>query len=337
MLTHDKSDIFHASVRAWYYHHGRTSLPWRNTTNPYHIWVSEVMLQQTQVETVLQRYYQPFLVQFPTIQALAKVEQEEVLKTWQGLGYYSRAVNLHNAAKLCTQLYDGQLPTMTELLIQLPGIGRNTAHAIAAFAYHQPVPVMEANLKRVLSRIFALKQPTEKQLWETAYSLLDTAHPFDYNQAMMDVGATVCTKRNPACLQCPAAGICQGKSSPEAYPAAKPKKATKVHTRIIIVVQQPDGRIYASPRTSRFLHGMYQFVEIPESTAKFMLMGDEYTLDCASPIGCIRQVYSHFTLEAEVYIYRLNSPLAGNQWYTPEALALLPHSKAEEKILALLS
>ncbi|MBY0354265.1 MAG: hypothetical protein K2Q12_00885, partial [Rickettsiales bacterium] len=141
--------LHHQTIHDWYAAHGRHSLPWRLTRDPYAIYVSEIMLQQTQVATVLTRFYHPFLARFPTLQSLADASQEEVLKAWEGLGYYSRARNLHQAAKICAPT----LPTTVEGLLELPGIGRNTAHAIAAFAYHQPVAVMEANVKRVLHRL----------------------------------------------------------------------------------------------------------------------------------------------------------------------------------------
>lgn len=186
-------DKFHARLHTWYRQHGRHHLPWRNTDDPYPIWLSEVMLQQTQVQTVLERFYFPFLERFPNIAALAAAEEQEVLKCWQGLGYYTRARNLHKAARIV----QSTLPETVEALHQLPGIGRNTAHAIAAFAFRQPVAIMEANVKRILCRIFALEKPSEAELWQRATELLDTHNPFDYNQAMMDIGAGVCTPDAP--------------------------------------------------------------------------------------------------------------------------------------------
>src|SRR5262249_10913239 len=153
---------------------------------------------------VLERYYFPFLERFPTLAHLAKAERDNVLRAWQGLGYYNRAANLHEAAKKCAPA----LPKDVASLMELPGIGRNTAHAIAAFAYRQPVAVMEANVRRVLARIFAMEQLVENDLWEKAHALLDSAASFDYNQAMMDIGAMICTKRAPHCTECPAQVIC---------------------------------------------------------------------------------------------------------------------------------
>jgi A/G-specific adenine glycosylase len=212
---------FHRSLRRWYDTHGRKNLPWRNVLDPYPVYISEIMLQQTQVTTVLERFYFQFLKRFPTLASLAKADRDDVLKAWQGLGYYQRARNLHEAAKRCK----GVLPGEVEALMELPGIGKNTAHAVAAFAFGKKTAVMEANVKRAICRIFALTRPSEAELWEKAVLLLDKCHSFDYNQAMMDIGATICTKRAPKCAQCPASKICKGKDSPEAYPTAIAKKA----------------------------------------------------------------------------------------------------------------
>ena len=322
---------FHAALHQWYEKHGRKSLPWRRTRDAYAIYLSETMLQQTQVKTVLERFYQPFLDRFPTLRSLADAPQEDVLRAWQGLGYYSRALNLQRAAQQC----GGKLPKTVEGLVQLPGIGRNTAHAIAAFAYHLPVPVMEANVRRVLCRIFALGTPTEQQLWEYAHSLLDKDAPFDYNQAMMDIGATICTKRSPDCAACPAAVICEGKSSPSSYPAPKAGKATPVRKKRIVVFANARGQIYATARKTRFLGGLYHFIELPEKTAKATLGSRSYALDEANRIGFIRQAYSHFILEADVHLVTAQG--AGKDWHGHNALTSLPFSSAEQKILQLIA
>jgi len=317
------TSAFHKRLHAWYAAHGRTTLPWRTTADPYRIYVSEVMLQQTRVETVRERYYGPFLKRFPTLSALAAAKREDVLKAWQGMGYYSRAANLHKAAQAAAP----RLPDSVEGLLALPGVGRNTAQAVAAFAYREAVPVMEANVKRVLHRMFALTKANENALWEKAEALLDRANPFDYNQAMMDLGSMVCTRRNPRCGACPASSICKGKAKPEAYPAPKAKKKTPVRKRTIVLQRDVKGRIYAQPRTERFLHGMYRFTELEGKPPG----GTHY-------LGHITQAYSHFTLEAEVYLLDCPQPRLGLEagWFTLAQFKKLPHSKAEEKILALL-
>jgi len=309
---------FHHHLHVWYCEQGRKELPWRQTPDPYAIYLSEIMLQQTQVKTVLERYYFPFLKRFPTLTKLASAKQDEVLQSWQGLGYYNRALNLHKAAKKCA----GSLPQTAEALMSLPGIGRNTAHAIAAFAYRQPVAVMEANVRRVLARIFALEHPTEIDLWDKAALLLDKANPFDYNQAMMDLGALVCLKSEPHCGECPAQSICKGKASPELYPAPKIKKVPPVRRKHIVVLRNKDGQYFAEPRQTRFLNGLYHFKETdnaPDGTY----------------LGHIRQQYSHFTLEAEVWLAHAEKT-KGKNWHSLKQLQKLPVSMAEKKVISLL-
>jgi len=309
---------FHQKLQRWYAAHGRRDLPWRNTRDVYAIYLSEVMLQQTQVETVRTRFYPQFLKNFPTLGALAKASEKDVLSAWQGLGYYSRARNLHKAAQACK----GALPKTVEGLLALSGVGKNTAHAVAAFGYHHPVPVMEANVKRVLCRIFALEKPSEKELWEKAEALLDANNPFDYNQAMMDIGAGVCTKRAAKCVECPASEICEGKKTYEAYPQAKKKKTVPVRRKNILVMMDREGRVASTPRTTRFLHGLYHFTEQEAPPPAH-----------AEKLGYISQSYSHFTLEAAVYVVRTNSA----QPYSIKQLHALPMSMAEKKILQLLA
>ena len=244
---------FHQQLQRWYAAYGRQELPWRQTRDPYAIYVSEVMLQQTQVKTVLERYYFPFLDAFPTLNALAAAEEEAVLKRWQGLGYYNRAINLHRAAKACAP----RLPQTYDALIGLPGIGKNTAHAILAFAYHQPVAVLEANVKRVIARIAALPNPTPAQLWQNAAQLLDHAHPFDYNQAMMDLGATICTPKTPNCTACPAQQICKGQHAPLHFPKRQTKPVIPTRHRHITVLRSPQARFLMQRRSGKFLNGLY--------------------------------------------------------------------------------
>jgi A/G-specific adenine glycosylase len=337
------SRAFHASLHRWYAVHGRKDLPWRNTRDAYAIYISEVMLQQTQVKTVLERYYFQFLKRFPTLAALAKAKEQDVLSAWQGLGYYSRARNLHKAAQYCK----GKLPDHINDLTALPGIGRNTAHAVAAFSYHQPVAVMEANVKRVLCRIFALKAPKDTELWDKAAALLDTKNPFDYNQAMMDIGAMLCTRRAPKCSVCPAESICLGKSAPEQFPAKKQKKAVPVRQKTIVVLENAKGEYFATPRTTKFLHGLYHFEEydpsfLPRVTARDKLQQESRkkgwipAFAGMTKLGKIRQQYSHFTLEADVYRLRV-AQSSGKGWYPLAKLRKLPFSMAEKKILEMLS
>lgn len=323
---------FHRALDQWYRQHGRHDLPWRNTADPYHVYVSEIMLQQTQVKTVLARFYHPFLEQFPTLQALADAPQEAVMKQWEGLGYYSRARNLHAAAKAAAPA----LPASYEALMALPGIGKNTAHAVLAFGFHQPYAVMEANVKRIMHRLFAVETATTAELFEKAGSLLNRDEPFHYNQAMMDLGAMVCLPKRPLCHECPAQPICMGRAAPESYPAAAPKKPTPVRRKRVVVLRDARGHYYLTPRTSRFLGGLYGFIELEEDATSCHFNGQDYRLDAMQPLGNITQIYSHFRLDAFVYLATLDVGMNSGDWHPPEAMAKLPLSGAELKILRLL-
>ncbi|MCD6035839.1 MAG: hypothetical protein K0R63_1580 [Rickettsiales bacterium] len=327
--SHQLQQMHHA-IQSWYLTNGRHHLPWRLTRDPYAIYLSEVMLQQTQVATVLDRFYFPFLQRFPTLESLARAPQEEVLKYWEGLGYYTRAINLHRAAIATAPA----LPTTVEALQALPGIGRNTAHAVAAFAYYTPVPVMEANVKRIVSRVFALTAPREKDLWEAAFTLLDSDHPFEYNQAMMDIGSMVCTKTNPLCMLCPLMDVCEGKLNSTAYPAPKQKKIVPVRHKDIIVLVR-GNQYFVKARTTRFLQGLYGFVE--QDKGKKVLQFGNKIISLSQRQGTVTQTYSHFRLEADVYVapFKGTSNPREGQWETLKSLRELPLSGADQKVLKL--
>ncbi len=198
------------SLLIWYQTTGR-DLPWRRSRDPYTIWISEIMLQQTQVKTVIP-YYERWLAKFPTIEALAAADQTVVLKTWEGLGYYARARNLHRAAQQIVADLEGKFPQELDQVLKLPGIGKTTAGGILSAAFNQRTAILDGNVKRVLARLINLPLPPSKALpalWALSEDLLDPEHPRDFNQALMDLGATVCTPKNPACLLCPWQPDCQ--------------------------------------------------------------------------------------------------------------------------------
>ena len=205
------------SLLAWYKIYGRHTLPWRNTDDIYKIYLSEVMLQQTQVNRVRDEYYPQFLAKFPTLKRLAEAKESEVLGAWSGLGYYSRARNLHATAKIC----QNTLPKSYEALLKLPGIGSYTASAICAFGYHQNIVVLDTNIKRVIKRFFALIDPSEKLLTQAAQKILNSKEPRAHNLALMDLGSLVCLPKNPKCDLCPLQKECQGKEEPHLYTQTK--------------------------------------------------------------------------------------------------------------------
>lgn len=328
----NSTNQFHDSLHRWYGQCGRKDLPWRTTDDPYAIYISEVMLQQTQVKTVLERYYWPFLERFPTLKTLADAPQDEVLRYWQGLGYYNRAINLHKAAKAS----GGELPDSYDELIALPGIGQNTAHAILAFAFHQPVVVLEANVKRIVHRIFSLEKASPASLWEHATQLVDRTSPFDYNQAMMDLGAIICTPKHPACESCPAFYICKGKHTPERYPAPKQRRTPPTRKKNILVFRDANYRYHLRPRKTKFLNGLYGFIETDSHIKHYEAFGLHFELKESQQIGKISQTYSHFRLQATAYLITLDKKINDHDWHHQKELTKLPMSRADEKVVTLL-
>lgn len=202
---------------AWYQTDGRHALPWRNTDNIYHIYLSEIMLQQTQVNRVRDEYYSQFLDKFPSLQSLAEATLDDVLAAWSGLGYYSRARNLKKTAELS----QGILPNRQKELLKFPGIGKYTASAICSFGHNQNIPVVDTNIARVIKRFFALHNPQEKLIWDYATQFVNAKNPRSHNLALMDLGSLVCLPKNPQCSLCPLAKECQGKEEPEVYTQIK--------------------------------------------------------------------------------------------------------------------
>jgi A/G-specific adenine glycosylase len=251
----------------WYRKHHR-QLPWRaapgQLPNPYHVLVSEAMLQQTQVATVIP-YFHRFIEAFPTVQALAGAEQHRVLSLWQGLGYYRRARNLHAAAGKIVDEYGGELPADAAALRQLPGVGDYTAGAIASIAFNQPEPILDGNVARVLSRLFGIEQPIEqpavkRQLWARAGELVHGRHPGDFNQGLMELGALVCSKKSPKCLLCPLAGVCRAYANgqADALPVTGPRRQPQAVTHRIVAVARGNRYLFEKRPDDGLWAGMWQ-------------------------------------------------------------------------------
>ena len=304
------------SIYTWYQKNGRHDLPWRQTNDAYRIYLSEIMLQQTQVKTVLERFYFPFLERFPTLQSVADAPLDDVLKMWEGLGYYTRARNLHHTAFTCK----GVLPTNPEELSGLKGIGKSTANAICVFAYRQVLPILDANVKRILCRYFALRTKDEKVLWEKAWKLLHVKHPYEHNQAMMDIGSMICTPKNPNCSKCPLSFTCKGKLEPENYPQALKKEKVPTKRRFALVTFK-EGKLGLIQRKERLLHGLWGFVQVDERP------------EDAEILGTVTHTYSHFKLELEVV--KCNLHVKVDDYFTPEQIATLALSTVDKKILNL--
>ena len=217
---------FQTGLLAWYDAHAR-DLPWREDRDPYRVWLSEIMLQQTRVAAVIAHYHE-FLRRFPTVQKLAAAREASVLAAWSGLGYYRRARMLHAAAKVVVRKRGGKFPTTASELLELPGVGRYTAAAIASIAFGEPVAVVDGNVERVLQRVSGRRLVGEK-LWDAAETLLDRNGPGDFNQAMMELGATVCMPRSPACLTCPVVELCATRGELAGATKASPQKKLEIH------------------------------------------------------------------------------------------------------------
>ncbi len=261
---------FSSRLITWQKQFGRHDLPWQNTSDPYAIWVSEIMLQQTQV-TAVSGYYGKFMQRFPTIAALAHATQDEVLQYWSGLGYYSRARNLHNAAQTIMDEHSGVFPQDFETIQTLSGIGRSTAAAIASFAFNQVQTILDGNVKRVLARHFAVEgwpgtPKIEKKLWSLAESLLPKTEMVAYTQGLMDLGATLCSRSKPQCQQCPLLESCQAYQQQRVnqLPTPKPRKISPVKYTTMLILRQGDHVMLEKRPSTGIWGGLWSFPEFDD-------------------------------------------------------------------------
>ena len=313
----------HKTLLFWFGRHAR-DLPFRGTKDPYRIWLSEMMLQQTQVKTVIP-YYERFLKKLPTIQALAKVRLDAVLKLWQGLGYYTRAKNLHKAAKIIVEQYSGQFPQTFEDILALPGIGRYTAGAIASIAFDLRRPVLDGNVIRVLCRWYAIEEnPADAKmrdkLWRIAGELLPAKNCGDWNQAMMELGAEICTPKNPLCNKCPVQQFCGAfeKGVQDVLPLRKKRRKIPHYTVVVAVIFDSKGKLLIDKRRAEgFLGGLW---ELPGGKKlKNELFKNAVKREVREEVGLrvkvlkklcvVKHAYSHFAVTLHTY---LCSPVSGN-------------------------
>jgi len=331
-------DPVDASARLldWYAAQGR-DLPWRHTHDPYAIWLSEVMLQQTGVETVIP-YYERFLDAYPTVMVLAAAPLEEVIEAWAGLGYYRRARNLHAAAQLISREYGGRFPDTLAALRALPGVGRSTAAAILSIAYDRPAAILDGNVRRVLCRLFALRgdprsSKADRQLWCWAEALTSRERPHDYAQAIMDLGATLCTPRQPACPECPWGTLCRGYRQGIAgqLPEVQPRKPLPQKRQVALLLECEGEVLVCRRGLEGMLGGLWEFPcrdladdeAAPEVVARLAadLGGTELR-----PLGRVRHLYSHFGLEVALYASSLGDP---QRLVADEACRWLPRADLE--------
>jgi A/G-specific adenine glycosylase len=299
---------------AWSRTH-RRDLPWRGERDPYRIWVSEVMLQQTQVKTVIP-YYRRFLSRFPTLHSLAEANLDEVLKAWEGLGYYARARNLHRAARQVMADHGGQLPDHRNVLLALPGIGPYTVGAILSLAFGQDAAVLDGNVRRILSRLFAIdgdprSAATRRRLWNLTEALLPVGQAGPFNEALMDLGATVCTARDPRCVECPLSEGCQGYQSgdTERYPPRVPRRPLPHHDIAAGVIWRGDQFLISKRHTDDLLGGLWELPggkqESGETLEECLAREVREELGIEIAVGdllmTVRHAYTHFRVTLHVF------------------------------------
>ena len=321
-----QSSLFAQQTLDWYQQYGRKTLPWQQEKTPYKVWLSEVMLQQTQVATVIP-YFQRFMSRFPTVTDLAAAPLDEVLHLWTGLGYYARARNLHKAACQITEKHGGIFPQNFDDVAALPGVGRSTAGAILSLSLGQHYPILDGNVKRVLARCYAVegwpgKSEVEKRLWKISEDVTPARGVSQFNQAMMDLGAMVCTRSRPRCEICPLQSGCIAFAhhSWEKYPGKKPKKTLPVKTAWFLLVRQGDNVLLQQRPPVGIWGGLYCFPQFDSEQAMFSWLSEQNIGGTPLPMTAFRHTFSHFHLEIVPWL--LTSPEfgalmdeSGSLWY----------------------
>ncbi len=347
-----KIDNIQSALLRWYKSNGR-DLPWRRTRDPYRIWVSEIMLQQTRVETVI-GYYHSFLRVFPTVTVLASADLEAVLKVWEGLGYYARARNLHRGAQTIVDQWNGEIPRNLPGLLSVPGIGRSTAGAILSLAYEIATPILDGNVKRVIARLFALrgnlKAPAKvKKLWLHSAALTPKKEVHHYTQAIMDLGAVICTPRSPGCPHCPLRNSCTAflRQWQEKIPAPS-KKNRLPHYHVALGILRKRGRvlIYQRP-TEGLLGGLWGFPNyrsrtkkgLPEALQKGIRQDYGISIEPGPSAGALSHGYSHFTITLHLFECscrdreKIKESAFPTKWVYPRELENYPFAASDRKVM----
>jgi A/G-specific adenine glycosylase len=321
MISASAARRFNERVLAWYDMHGRKNLPWQKNLGdkkdaPYRVWLSEIMLQQTQVATVIP-YFEQFITEYPTLQGLASASQDDVLHLWSGLGYYARARNLHTAAKYVMEKHHGKFPDTVEALSRLPGVGRSTAGAIASIAFKKRAAILDGNVKRVLARHFAIPgipvaSKAEKKFWQIAEALTPQTRVNDYTQAIMDLGATLCTRNLPRCDECPLKKTCiachQGSQAEFPQKKIKTKKVPVKETAMLLMLN-PEGEVYLEKRPVQGIWGgLWSLPELPVDEAVKPWCKSRFGVAVKSirPMEDIVHTFSHFHLRIHPLVVELS-------------------------------
>ena len=298
------AEQFSQQILSWYDKQGRKHFPWQQNKTPYRVWISEIMLQQTQVTTVIP-YYQRFMESFPTIIDLANADEDNVLHHWTGLGYYARARNLHKTAKIIRDEYQGEFPQNIDEVIALAGIGRSTAGAILSLALKKHHPILDGNVKRVLARCYTIEghngqSKFEKTLWPIAEQLTPAKGVEKYNQAMMDIGATVCTRSKPLCEQCPVQKNCFAFAGNEQanYPQKKPNKITPVKATIMVIARLDNKVLMEKRPPAGIWGGLWCFFEVKNQSDIAPLLATKHlSVANTTLLESFRHTFSHFHLD----------------------------------------
>jgi A/G-specific adenine glycosylase len=341
-----------AALLAWYRANKR-DLPWRRTRDPYAIWISEAMLQQTRVETVIP-YWERFLARFPDVGALATADVEDVYALWAGLGYYSRARNLHAAARAVADRHAGRLPDDAEALRALPGIGRYTAGAIASIAFDRPEPILDGNVERVLARVLALREdvkskPAATRLWDAAAALAGGPAPGDLNQALMELGALVCTPRAPRCLACPLVDLCAARRAgdAESLPVRAPKAPPRAVRAVAALLSRGGRALFVKRPPGGLLGGLWELPggelargeKAEDALRRHLRERVGLELDAAAPAGEVEHVFTHRRLRLQLFRGEAapgRVHLAGfeaHRWLAPARSGELAHGALTRKAL----
>lgn len=338
---------FASRVLAWYDEFGRKSLPWQQFKHPYPTWLSEVMLQQTQVSTVIP-YFNTFMAQYPTVTDLANAHIDEVLHLWTGLGYYARGRNLHKAAQLIRDEYNGEFPTTFDDVIALPGVGRSTAGAILSLSTDQHFAILDGNVKRVLSRWAAIEgwygvKAVENKLWTLSEILTPKDRVANYNQVMMDLGATICTRSKPDCDNCPVQNDCKAfaMDATTRFPTSKPKKTIPVKTVQMLMIKQGTSLILAQRPPSGIWGGLWCFPERDDTQhLENQLKQYGVTEFSTRKLSGFRHTFSHFHLDISPLLVEVindnNNQIMeqqGTLWYNIEQPSAVGLAAATKKLL----
>ena len=344
--------VFAKTLLSWYDKH-RRDLPWRKTNDPYKIWLSEVMLQQTRVDTVI-NYYHTWLRKYPTLFDVATAEPEALLKSWEGLGYYSRCRNFQKASRIVQNEFRGTIPSSWKAFRSLPGVGDYTAAAVLSIAFDKPIPAIDGNVRRITARILALRQPQKQgqaQLINRLQNEISHDRPGHFNQALMDLGNAVCRSNQAHCLECPLTDDCLAfqRGNPESYPAKK-RPAKKPHYQIVAgLIWRGDKFLIRKRPEKGLLGGLWEFPggKIKDGERPETAVTREIREECGlvvkaeNPVGTIEHAYSHFSISLTLFHCRLadNREVCSDQpsrWIKPSEVSRYPFPKANHKLFCLL-